>query len=66
MLAGTFQDSRLVNYSSVRSEGQLCEQVGEIFGDHFVIERAESGLINAAAGRENTPAVAFWMVRKPA
>jgi 2-heptyl-1-hydroxyquinolin-4(1H)-one methyltransferase len=65
LLAGTF-DARVVNYGGVRSEGQLREHVGEIFGDHFVIERAEPALINAASGQEGMPAIAFWMVRKPA
>jgi SAM-dependent methyltransferase len=64
LLAGTFQDARVVNYSGVRSEQQLREHVGEIFGDHFIIERAEPALINAREGQEATPAVAFWMVRK--
>lgn len=66
LLASTFQDSRVANYSSVRSDERLRQHVREIFGDHFVIERAEPALINAAAGQEGTPAVAFWMVRKPA
>jgi SAM-dependent methyltransferase len=66
LLAGTFQDSRVVNYVSFRSEGQLREHVDEIFGDHFVIERAEPALLNAAAGQEGAPAIAFWMVRKVA
>ena len=64
MLAGTFQHARVVHYSGVRSERQLREHVGEIFGDHFIIERAEPALINAVEGREGMPAVAFWMVRK--
>jgi SAM-dependent methyltransferase len=65
LLAGTFQDARVVNYSAVRSERQLREHVGEIFGNRFTIERAEPALINASEGQEATPAVAFWMVRKP-
>ena len=65
LLAGTFQDPR-VNYSAIRSEGQLRDHVAKIFDDYFVIERAEPALINAVAGEEGTPAVAFWMVRKPA
>ena len=64
LLAGTFQDARVVNYSGVRSEQQLREHVREIFGDHFIIERAETALINAREGQEATPAVAFWMARK--
>jgi len=64
LLAGTFQDARVVNYSGVRSEQKLREHVGEIFGDHFLIERAEPALINAVEGQEGMPAVAFWMVRK--
>ena len=64
LLAGTFQDARVVNYSGVRSERKLREHVGEIFGDHFLIERAEPALINAVEGQEGMPAVAFWMVRK--
>ena len=64
LLAGTFQDARVVNYSGVRSEQELREHVEEIFGNHFIIERAESALINASQGQEATPAVAFWMVRK--
>ena len=53
-----------MNYSGVRSERQLREHVREIFGNHFIIERAEPALINASEGQEPTPAVAFWMVRK--
>ena len=64
LLAGTFKDARVVNYSGVRSEQKLREHVGEIFGDHFLIERAEPALINAVDGQEGMPAVAFWMVRK--
>ena len=64
LLAGTFKDARVVNYSGVRSEQKLREHVGEIFGDHFLIERAEPALINAVEGQEGMPAVAFWMVRK--
>lgn len=64
LLAGTFQDPRVVNYSGVRSEQQLRQHVGEIFGNHFIIERVEPALINARVGQEATPAVAFWMVRK--
>src|SRR4030095_13542909 len=44
LIAGTFQDPRVVNYSGVRSEGQLREHVGEILRDHFVIERAGPAL----------------------
>ena len=66
LLAGTFQDPRVVNYGGVRSEGQLRGHVAEIFDDYFAIERAEPALINAVAGQEPMPAVAFWMVRKPA
>jgi SAM-dependent methyltransferase len=66
LLAGTFEHPRFVNYSGVRSRGELREHVAEIFGAHFVIERAEPALINAGAGQEAMPAVAFWMVRKPA
>lgn len=65
LLTGTFQDARVVNYRAVRSERQLREHVGEIFGNHFITERAEPALINASEGQEATPAVAFWMVRKP-
>jgi len=64
LLAGTFQDPRVVNYSGVRSEQQLREHVGEIFGNHFIMERAEPASINARDDQEATPAVAFWMVRK--
>jgi SAM-dependent methyltransferase len=64
LLASTFQDARVVNYRGVRSERQLREHVGEIFGKQFIIERAESGVINASEGRNAMPAVAFWMVRK--
>jgi SAM-dependent methyltransferase len=58
LLASTFQDARVVNYSGVRSERQLCEHIGDIFGNHFVIARAESAFIS------DFEAVAFWMVRK--
>ncbi len=64
LLAGTFQDARVVNYGGVRSEQELREHVGAIFGKHFIIERAEPALINASEGQDATPAVAFWMVRK--
>jgi SAM-dependent methyltransferase len=64
LLAGTFQDARFVNYSGARSERQLRDHVGEIFGDHFVIERANAAVINASESQEGMPAVAFWMVRK--
>lgn len=66
LLAGTFQDSRVVKYSGVRSEAQLREHVGDVFGEYFVIERAEPALMNAMPGEQGMPAVAFWMVRKPA
>jgi len=32
----------------------------------FIIERAESALINAVEGQEGMPAAALWMVREPA
>lgn len=67
LIAGTFLDSRVVNYGGGRSDPQLREHVGRIFGNYFVIERAEPALINSVdGGREGMPAVAFWMVRKPA
>jgi hypothetical protein len=53
-----------VNCSAVRSERQLQEHVGKIFGNHFIIERAEPALINASEGQTAFPAVGFWMVRK--
>ena len=65
LIAATFQDSRVVNYGGVRSEQQLQDHVGEIFGNLFITERAERALINASEGRAGMPAVAFWMVRKP-
>jgi SAM-dependent methyltransferase len=64
LIAGTFQDPRVVHSGGVCSDRQLREHVGEIFGDHFIIERAEPALINPVKGREGMPAVAFWMVRK--
>jgi len=64
LLAATFQGPRVVNYTRVRSEQQLREHVGEIFGNYFIIERAEPALINVREGQEAVPAVAFWMVRK--
>jgi SAM-dependent methyltransferase len=65
LLAGTFEDARVFNYSGVRSERQLREHVEEIFGDNFVIERAEPALFTAVKGQARMPALAFWMVRKP-
>jgi SAM-dependent methyltransferase len=65
LLAGTLQDGRGANYGAARSERHLREHVGEIFGSHFIIERAERALINASDGQEAPSAVAFWMVRKP-
>ena len=64
LIAGTFQDPRVVHYGGLRSERQLREHVEEIFGNYFVIERAEPALINAVAGRKGMSGVAFWMVRK--
>jgi 2-heptyl-1-hydroxyquinolin-4(1H)-one methyltransferase len=64
LIAATFQDPRVVNYGGVRSEQQLREHVGKIFGKHFIIERVDPTFINASEGREAMPAVAFWMVRK--
>jgi len=64
LLAGTFQHSRFSNYHGVRSERELREHVGEIFGSYFTIKRAEPALINATEGEETMPAIAFWMVRK--
>jgi SAM-dependent methyltransferase len=66
LLAATFQDPRVVNYSGVRSERQLRGHVEEIFGNYFTIERAEPAMINATEGEEAMPAVAFWMIREPA
>ena len=64
LVAGTFQDARVVNYGGGRFEPQLREHVGEIFGNYFTIKRAEPAVINATEGQETRPAVAFWMVRK--
>ena len=64
LVAGTFQDSRFLNYSGVRSEQELREHVEEVFGDYFTIDRAESAIINATEGAEEMSAMAFWMVRK--
>ena len=64
LIASTFQDPRVVHYGGVRSERQLREHVGEIFGHHFIIERAEPALITPVKGQEGMPAVAFWMIRK--
>jgi SAM-dependent methyltransferase len=65
LLAGTFQDPRVVDHRSVvHSEGELREHVEEVFGDHFIIERAEPALFNATAGQKQMPAVAFWMIRQ--
>ena len=65
LLAGTFQDGRVVNHRAVPSEQRLREHVEEIFGDHFIIKRAEAAFLNARAGQESMPALVFWMVRKP-
>jgi SAM-dependent methyltransferase len=65
LLAGTLQDARVANHRAARSEQYLREHVGEIFGNHFIIERAERALINASERHEAKPALAFWMIRKP-
>jgi hypothetical protein len=54
-----------VNYSAARSERELREHVGKIFGNYFITERVEPAVINASQAQAATPAVAFWMVRKP-
>jgi len=64
LLAATFQDNRVVNYSGVRSEPELREHVQGIFGNYFNIERDEPATINAAQGEEAMPALAFWMTRR--
>jgi SAM-dependent methyltransferase len=66
LIAGTFQDPRVVHYGGVRSDRQLREHVEEIFGNYFTIKRADTTAIKAVAGQEGKPAVAFWMVRKSA
>jgi len=65
LLAGTIQDARVANYGTARSERHLRERVGEIFGNHFIVERAEPALINASEGHEARSAAAFWILRKP-
>jgi SAM-dependent methyltransferase len=50
LVAGTLQHARVANYGTARSEQHLREHVGEIFGNHFIIERAERALINASKG----------------
>jgi hypothetical protein len=57
--------SELSTLAPSPSEEGLRDHVQEIFGDHFVIERAEATFLNAREGHESTPAMAFWMVRKP-
>lgn len=66
LLAGMFQHTRPLNYIGVRSERELQEHVEEIFGDYFTIDRTQPATINATEGAEAMPAIAFWMVRKPA
>jgi SAM-dependent methyltransferase len=63
LIAGTFQDGRVVNHRAIPSEQGLREHVKEIFGNHFIIERAEATFLNAREGQESMPALAFWMVR---
>lgn len=64
LIAGTFQDARIINPRAIPSEEGLRNHVEEIFGDYFVIERAEATFLNARDGHESTPAMAFWMVRQ--
>ncbi len=63
LIAGTFRDARVVNRRAIPSEQRLREHVEEIFGNHFIIERAEATFLNAREGHESMPALAFWMVR---
>ena len=65
LIAGTFQDTRVVNHRAIPSEQRLREHVEEIFGHYFIIERAEATFLNASEGQESMPALAVWMVRKP-
>lgn len=66
LIAGTFQDPRVVHYGGLRSDRQLREHVEEIFGNYFTIKRTETTVIKAVTGQEGRPAVAFWMIRKSA
>ncbi len=66
LIAGTFQDPRVVHYDGLRSDRQLREHVEEIFGNYFTIKRTETTVIKAVTGQEGRPAVAFWMIRKSA
>jgi SAM-dependent methyltransferase len=64
LIVGTFQDTRVVNHRAISSEQRLREHVKEIFGNHFIFERAEATFLNAREGHESMPALAFWMVRR--
>ena len=64
LMTGTFQDPRVVNHRAIPSEQRLREHVEEIFGNHFIIERAQATFLNAREGQKSMPALAFWMVRK--
>ena len=53
-------------YEGVCSDRHLREDVEDIFGNYFTIERADTTVINAVEDQEGKRAVALWMVRKSA
>lgn len=63
LLSSTFQDARFSSYPGARSEPELRDHVASIFGNNFMVERAEPGIINPNKNQKPSPAMAFWMVR---
>ncbi len=65
LLSSTFQDARFSNYGGARSQPELRDHVAAIFGENFMVERTEPGIINTSKDQKPIDAMAFWMVRNP-
>lgn len=63
LLSSTFQDARFSSYRGARFEPKLRDHVETIFGDNFIVERTEPGIINASKDQIPLPALAFWLIR---
>ncbi|MFH7813495.1 hypothetical protein ACH0C8_16445, partial [Acetobacter lovaniensis] len=63
LLSSTFQDARFSFYSGAHFEPELRDHVETIFGDNFMVERTEPGIVNAGKDQKPLPALAFWLIR---